>query len=192
MIYAKINTRWLQVSKSPFIYGKRQVNLVHLLNKFVDVLFTVSSITTLCESNSLADESSLWRAKLEWPEEVVYGLEVWTTSDDFMNNIFNTDYTKFSELIRDDVVINDWNTLSINLGVSSLVDKGTNSFQRWGTIGYEWFYWLQHIHGGFVDSQKGGIVNLSETQQLQDLSDLRAYTIDTLNDEINFGKHLYL
>ena len=72
---------------------------------------------------SLDLESTKWRRELEWPEEVVGFLELWSTSSDFVDQVFNARDTNLAELSSDDGVVSKWNSASVNLTVSSLVDQ---------------------------------------------------------------------
>ena len=42
-----------------------------------------------------------------------------------------------------------------------------------------WFHKTQHVEGGFVELDEGGVVDLTETEQLKDLAYPRAHSIDT-------------
>lgn len=52
----------------------------------------------------------------------------------------------------------------------------------------------QHLAGGLVDLHEHGVVDLAQTQQLQDLADLGANTHDTTNtdDKGNLGLRLHV
>ena len=67
------------------------ITLVHGLNQFVDEFFTVTERTTLDKVLELSWDTptTRWVGQLEWPQEVVSLLEVWTDSDDFMDQIVN-------------------------------------------------------------------------------------------------------
>lgn len=152
-----------------------------MLHKLVNVFLAISGITTLSEASGLTYKTTTRRAQLEGPQESVDGLEVRSTGEDLVDNILHASNSKVSERLGNDVVVYQRNTLTINLSVTSLVDKGANSLQGRFTIGDVWLNELQHVHGGLVDTEEGGVVDLSEAQQLQNLSDLRADTVDTLS-----------
>jgi len=110
------------------------------LNKVVDVVFTVTGFTVLNEVVSLLTlETTSWVRELEGPEEVVGLLEVWTNSVDFVNEIFNTDNTVFTEFLSNDSIVSDWDSLLVNLSETTLVDKFTNGLKVWSTVGNVWF-----------------------------------------------------
>jgi hypothetical protein len=67
------------------------MELVHPSDEFVDVVLTVTSITTLNVVVPLLLQPTQWCLQLEWPEEVVGLLEMWANSHDLMNKILNAD-----------------------------------------------------------------------------------------------------
>ena len=67
------------------------VNLVHPFDELIDVVLTVTSVTTLDVVVSLLLQASQWCLQLEGPKEVVGLLEVWPNSHDLVNKILNAD-----------------------------------------------------------------------------------------------------
>jgi len=104
------------------------------------VVFSVSPVTTLVEWVSFVDESTLWVGELEWPDSVVDLLEVGSYAKDLLNEVFNTDNLVLLLLFwvgfelsgttgllvlnggLNNVVGGDWNSLAVDLHVSSLVE----------------------------------------------------------------------
>jgi hypothetical protein len=72
---------------------------------------------------SLLLNSTVWGVELEWPKEVVGLLELWSTGDDLVDKILNAVDTMLTEFTSDDAVISEWNSGSIDLTVSSLVNE---------------------------------------------------------------------
>jgi len=72
---------------------------------------------------SLGNEAASWWVELEWPEEVVGFLEVSTAGGDFVDQIFETDETLLAEVVFDDFVVDQWESLSVGFAVTSLVDQ---------------------------------------------------------------------
>lgn len=58
-------------------------------------------------------ESASWIRQLEWPQEVVDLLEVWSNGEDFVDDIFNADDTILSEFSLNDGIISKCNTLLV-------------------------------------------------------------------------------
>jgi len=67
------------------------VNLVHPFDELIDVVLTVTGVTTLNVVVSLLLQASQWCLQLEGPKEVVRLLEVRANSHDLMNKILNAD-----------------------------------------------------------------------------------------------------
>ena len=67
------------------------VNLVHPFDELIDVVLTVTGVTTLNVVVSLLLQTSQWCLQLEGPKEVVRLLEVRANSHDLMNKILNAD-----------------------------------------------------------------------------------------------------
>lgn len=67
------------------------------MDKFVDVVFSVTRVTTFLEVVGLLFPATGWVVKLEWPQEVGDGLEVIATGDNFVDNIFDADDSLASE-----------------------------------------------------------------------------------------------
>ena len=67
------------------------MNLVHPFDELIDVVLTVTSVTTLHIVVPLLLQASQRGLQLEWPQEVVCLLEMWANSHDLMNKILNAD-----------------------------------------------------------------------------------------------------
>lgn len=124
-------------------------------------------------------KSSVGAGKLECPQELVGFLEVRSSSVDFVNQIFDGDDSEFAQVLFNDSVIAQWDTLTVDLGVSTLVDQFTNSLQVWFTVCNVWFDQLEHLLGCLCQFDKSTVVDLQQTQQLQDLAWLRCNVGDT-------------
>jgi hypothetical protein len=99
---------------------------------------------------------------------------------DVRKSLLKSKWRTVNEFTGNDVIVNQRDTLSVNLGETPLVDQGTNSLQRRFTKSDEGFDELQHVHSGLVHTEEGGVVDLAEAQQLQNLSHLGAHAVDTL------------
>lgn len=131
----------------------------HVLNEVVNELFSVSVGTeTLGEGVSLLLESTVWGVELEWPEEVVGFLEFWSNSDDLVNKILNTVNTVSSEGSSNDAVVGEWNSLSIDLTISSLVNEVRDGRFGWITISDEWLNNSEHVPGTLVELDESSVV----------------------------------
>ena len=126
-------------------------------------------------------KSTEWGGKFEWPQEVVGFLEFWTAGDNLVDEVLNAGDSVFTELSFNDAVVGDWESSSLDLTATSLVDKLGDGLSGWVTISDEWLDHLDHVPGGFVQFDKNGVVQLSQSEELQDflwlwskLSDTRA------------------
>lgn len=157
--------------------------LVHSLDELVDVLLSVTSGTTLDKvlELSLNTPATRWVRQLEWTQEVVSLLEVWSNGVDFVNQVLNGDDTVFTELALDDGIVGKSDSLLVDLTVTSLVQKLSNGGQRWVTVSDVWLSKLQELRSSLGDSNKDTGVDLEQSKQLQNLSWLRGNLGNTLD-----------
>lgn len=143
-------------------------NLVHGLNQLVDELFTVTESTTLDKVLELSwnTPTTRWVRQLEWPQEVVSLLEVWTDGDDFVDQVIDGQDTELTQVGFDDSVVRQSNSLLVDLTVTSLVDQLSNSGVRWVTVSNVWFNQLQQFRSSLGDLDESTRVDLSQSQQL--------------------------
>lgn len=162
----------------------RDPHLVHLLDESVDVLLTVTKITTLNEMLELASsETTVGVGQLEWPQEVAGLLEVGSDSVDFVDEIFNTDDTVLAEVVLDQLVVGQSDSLLVDLSISSLVDKLSDGLQVGVAIGNVWVDDCQHLLGGLSQSDEDTVVDLKKSEELEDLSWLGCHLVDTLDSD---------
>jgi hypothetical protein len=83
-------------------------------------LFSVSPISSSLEGVSLVGETSSWCSELEWPQEVVGFLEVWTDGIDFVDQILDASDTALAQNLFDDGVACQRNSLLVDLTIASL------------------------------------------------------------------------
>jgi len=154
--------------------------LVHLSDQSIDLILAVSEITTLYEMTELAgSETSSWVGELEWPEEVGGLLEVGADSEDLVDQIFHADNAVLAKRPLDDGVVGESNALLLNLSVSTLVDELTDGLQVGVSISDPWLDNLEHFKGGLGHANKDTIVDLKETEELENLAGLWCNLVDT-------------
>jgi len=109
----------------------------HSGDESVDEILSVSvSTISLSERVSLELEATEWGGELEWPQEVVGSLEVWSTSGDFVNETLNAGNSTVdvsvlvlgAKGIGDDAVVSEWDSASVDLTIASLVDELADGF----------------------------------------------------------------
>jgi len=153
-----------------------------LTNKSIDLIFTISGISSLNEVLKLAGlESTGGRVQLEGPQEVGSCLEIGTNREDLVDEILNAENVQVSQSSLDNFVVRDSNGLLVNLSVSALVDKLADGLQVGVTIGNVWLNKTKHGGCSMSKLNKDTIVDLAKTQQLQNLARLGAHLVDTLN-----------
>lgn len=164
--------------------------LVHELDHSVDVSLPVTSVTSLDEVGELlALETTVGVRELEGPEELVGVLEVGSSSGNLVDQVLNRDDTVLSEVLFDDGVGVQGESLSVDLGVSSLVDQVSDGSNRWFTVSDVRLDELEHLLGGLGELDENTVVDLDQSQELQNLSRLGGDVVDTTetNDQGNLG-----
>ena len=106
-------------------------------------------------------------------------LEVWTDSEDLVDQILHTDDAVFAKAVLDDGVVGKSNALLIDLSISTLVDELTDGLEVWVSVGNPWLDDLQHLKSSLGHANKDTIVDLEKTEELEDLSGLWCDLVDT-------------
>lgn len=157
------------------------MNLVHLADESVDVLLTVTSVTTLDEVLDLAGvEATVGVGELEGPEEVVGLLEVGANSVDLVDQVFHADNAVLAEVLLNDLVVGKSNALLVDLSVATLVDELTDGLEVGVTVGDVGVDNSQHLLGGLGETDEDTVVDLEQTEELQDLAGLGSDLVDTV------------
>lgn len=128
--------------------------------------------------------------QLEWPQEVVSLLEVRTDSVKFVDQVVNRQDTVFTQMLFDDLVVGQGNSLLVDLTVTSLVDQLSGGRVGWVTVSNVWFDQLQKLSSSLGDLDENTVVDLVQSHQLQNLSLLWSHVVDTLDS--NDKDHLWL
>lgn len=155
--------------------------LVHLADESVDVLLTVAKVTTLNEVLELAGvEATVGVGQLEGPQEVGGLLEVGANSVDLVDEILHTDNAVLAEVFLNDGVVSQGNALLIDLSVTALVDELLDALQVGVTVGDPGLDNLDHLGDGLGDAHEDTVVDLKETEELEDLAGLGGNLVDTV------------
>lgn len=157
--------------------------LVHACNEVVDEDFTVTTVTAFGEVVGLLLPAAGWVGKLEWPEEVGDGLEVWTRREDLVHDVFNANYTLGTESSLDDSVIGQWGSGLVHFAVSSLVNHLSDSLKGWISVCDVWFDHSDHVHCGLVNLNEDCVVDLEQSEELQNLSHFWCHCVNTLDTD---------
>lgn len=159
-------------------------NLVHLADETVDVLLTVTSVTTLDVVLELASaETTVGVGQLEGPEEVVGLLEVGANSVDLVDQILHADNAELAEVLLDDLVVGEGSALLVDLSVTTLVQKLADGLQVGVTVGNVGVDDGQHLLGSLGETNESTRVDLEQTQELEDLAGLGSNLVDTLDTD---------
>lgn len=159
-------------------------NLVHLADETVNVLLTVTGVTTLDVVLELASaETTVGVGQLEGPEEVVGLLEVGANSVDLVDQILHADNAKLAEVLLDDLVVGEGSALLVDLSVTTLVQKLADGLQVGVTVGNVGVDDGQHLLGSLGETDESTRVDLEQTQELEDLAGLRGNLVDTLDTD---------
>lgn len=155
--------------------------LVHLPDQTVDVLLPVTQITALDEMPELASSESTGRvAELEWPEEVRRLLEVGSDGDDLVDQVFHADDAEFAQVLLDERVVRQRDALLLDLSVATLVDELAHGLEVGESVGNPRLDDFEHLQGGLGQADEDTVVDLEETQELEDLARLGGNLVDTV------------
>ena len=128
---------------------------------------------------SLLLESLERGRELEGPEEVVSLLKVGSNGGDLVNKIFNADDSVGTEDLLDDGVLDERDSGLVDLAVASLVDELSNGGGGGVSVGHVRLYSSDHVDGGLVKLDEDSVVELSESEESQDLLALGVELVDT-------------
>jgi hypothetical protein len=138
------------------------------------------TVTTLHEMLEFSGaETSSGVAELERPQEVGSLLKVGADGEDLVDQVLNADDTVLAEATLNDGVVGESNALLVDLSISTLVDELTDGLQVGVSVGDPWLDNLEHLQGGLGHADKNTIVDLEETEELEDLAGLWCNLVDT-------------
>lgn len=165
-----------------FFFSHSNANLVHLADETVDGILTVAKVTTLDEVLELAGtEATSGVGELEGPQEVGDLLEVGADRVDLVDEILNADDTVLAEVLLNDGVVGKSDALLVDLAVSTLVDELLDGLEVGVTVGDPGLDNLEHLGDGLGDLDEDAVVDLEETEELEDLAGLGGNLVDTLD-----------
>ena len=114
---------------------------------------------------SLSLDSSSWRVESEWEEEIVNFLEFSSKVVDLIDDVLDAFDSVISESLLDDLILDKRNSLSVELSISSLVDKRLDGFLRWESISDIRFNLSEHVHRGLVILKENSVANFGKSEQ---------------------------
>ena len=142
---------------------------------------------------------------LKGPQEVRCPLEVLSNTEDFMNQIFDTDDSSTTKALLDEVVGGDWFTSVVNLSKTAFVDQLSHALQvrvspgnirlantehvncslcKYVTISIPFISLTLSVNSKrkciyLVQLHEDSVVDLSKTEKLKSLAYLRVNLVDT-------------
>ena len=130
--------------------------------------------------------------ELEGPQEVVGLLELGTAVVDLVDEVLGAVDAVGAELAGNDGIVGEGKAAAVDLAVATLVDKLRDSGAGREAVSDEGLDHADHVPGGLVELDKDGVVNLAQSEQLQDLLRLRGKLVDTSDpdEESNLGLSL--
>lgn len=125
-------------------------------------------------------EATVGAGQLERPDKVVGLLEVGANSVDLVDQVLHADNAVLAEVLLDELVVRERDTLLVNLAVATLVDELANALQVGVTEGNVRVGDGKHLLGGLGQANEGTTVDVEETEELQNLARLRGDLVDTM------------
>lgn len=132
---------------------------------------------------SLLFEATDGGGQLEGPQEVIGFLEVRADGPDFVDKVLNAGDTEFAKDLLDDRVVVYGNSGAVNLSVTSSVDELLDGGSGGVAVGNQGFNVSNHVHGGLVQSYENTVVELAESEKLQDLLLFGGELVDTTDSD---------
>ena len=152
-------------SSSPLLLYSSTSRLIHLLDQRIDLLLPIPQIPPLDEMLELSRPEPTRRiGQLEWPQEIARLFEVGPHGHNLMHQILHADDTEFAQILLDDLVVGEGDSLLVDLSVSTLVDEVADGLHGGIAICDVGFDHFEHFGGGFGDFDKNTVVDLEETQ----------------------------
>lgn len=108
--------------------------------------------------------------ELEGPEEITRLLEIGADGKDLVDQVFHADDAKLAQRIFDELVVCERYTLLVDFAVAALVDKFAHGFDGWEAVGDVRLDKSEHFRGGFGEADEDAVVDLEESQELEDFT----------------------
>jgi hypothetical protein len=130
---------------------------------------------------SLLLESAVGGGQLEGPQEVVGLLELGTAGGDLVDQVLDAGNAVLAKGALDDAVVGEGNPAAVDLSVATLVDELADGGAGGVAVGDEGLDPLDHVDSGLVELHEDSVVDLSQTQELEDLLGLGGQLVDTIS-----------
>lgn len=140
------------------------------MNKLVNEVLSWSMSTTVEITVSLLLDSTSWRVESEWEEEIVDLFEFRSKVVNLIDDVLDALDAVLSESLFDDLVLDQWDSLSVELSISSLVNQSLNSALGWESISDIWLDLSEHVHWGLVVLDENSVADFSKSEKREDFS----------------------
>ncbi len=140
------------------------------MNKLVNEVLSWTMSTSVEITVSLLLDSTSWRVESEWEEEVVNLLELGSKAVDLVDDVLDAFDSVLSETLLDDLVLDQGDSLSVELSVSSLVDEGLDGVLGWESVGDIWLDLSEHVHRGLVVLDENSVADFGKSEKGEDFS----------------------
>jgi hypothetical protein len=127
-------------------------------------------------------ETASGGGELEGPEEVGSLLEVGSNSEDLVDQVLNGDDTELAEVLLNDGVVGQGDTLAVDLSVTALVDQLTDGLQVGLSVSDPGLNNAKHLRSSLRQLDEDTVVDLEETEKLEDLAGLGGDLVDTIGN----------
>ena len=124
-------------------------------------------------------ESSGGVAQLKWPQKVARLLEVGPDGQNLMDKILHAHDAVFTQVLLDDLVVGEGDALLVDFSVATLVDKIADGLEGRVTVGNVGLDNLEHFRGSFRKADEDAVVDLEETEELEDFAGFGGDLVDT-------------
>ena len=104
------------------------------------------------------------------PGESISSSKAQRSRDAMEREIRLTQNVVLAQRLLDDCIVGDGDPLSVDLGVSTLVHQFTDSLEVGLSVRDIWLDELEHVLGGLGHSDKDTVVDLEETEELEDFA----------------------
>lgn len=158
--------------------------LKHFLDELVDLFFSVAPVSVFMERVVLVVPASTRVVKFERPQEVVGLFEVGSYGGNLLDQVFDGSDADFAQVLFDDGVVGNRNSVSGHSDKTSFVQQLRNGASSRVSVCNIRFDSLQHVQTSFVDTDEHSVVELSQTEQTEDLFDLRVDFVNTKQNRL--------
>jgi len=131
----------------------------------------------------LLSPATVGRVELEVPKKVARLLEMWSGSDDLMDHVLHADDTVSAEFLLDDFIVGESYTAAINLAKPTLVDQLAHRLEVGVSPSDVRLSNSQHVDRCLVQLNEDSIVDLAQTEQLENLARFGVKAIDTSDSD---------